>query len=650
MKGDKSVKIKKPDTKAWTTFVQWVYCLPCIIFTAVVILVFRAHLCKNLSYGKFWSFDTEQLWDLAAWWKSRIVVVSAVAALVVFLWRVFTKSITIKKTIIYIPMAVYTIAVLLSFAFSEYKEIAWSGNNERYEGTYILLCYMFMLFYTINTVDSKQILKIIFGSVIVSQLLLQLIGVAQFTGHDPYQTVIGQKLVFPDQILDKDTGNSIWKEIDKLANQNPPSSLLHNPGRRVNQTVYSFNYLSFYLSAIIPVFAMLFILSSGVKQKVFMAILFALMFFNISAANASGGFLGLFFAFVAAAATFWRNIIKWRYRLLAVIALAGLSFLLTDLYMRHKGYTGDTVLSNQVRGQVAEALSVKDNKRTKIDYFINNKDNIVVSVNNNEMIIKVNKDSVYVIENISDGGGGNLEFLFSERIISAGGDNYDALAVLFEDERFADLEILIPEQTGVFENKKICIIKLKKSEKIWPFQVKQEGTFYMMASSSLVKLRKVPHFGFKNRQGFGTGRGYIWSRTFPLMLDTLLIGRGADTFAMVFPQDDFTGQEYDYNLSSVIFDKPHNFILLNFVDTGGLSAAALIAILVIYVIQSYRLYGKRTQYDMFSKLGAGIYLGIIAFFFAGMVYDTSVNVMPLIYGLLGIGIACNREAEKGVNE
>jgi O-antigen ligase len=161
---------------------------------------------------------------------------------------------------------------------------------------------------------------------------------------------------------------------------------------------------------------------------------------------------------------------------------------------------------------------------------------------------------------------------------------------------------------------------------------------------SLVNLRKVPKIGFKNRQDFGTGRGYIWSRTFPLILETFVLGHGADTFAISFPQNDFTGLYNDYNWHSEttpIIDKPHNFILLNFVNTGGISAVALTAIIIFYIIQSFEIYSKSIQYDIFSKIGAGIYFGIIAFFVAGMFYDTSVNVMPLIYGLLGIGISCN---------
>jgi membrane protein implicated in regulation of membrane protease activity len=545
-------------------------------------------------------------------------------------------------------MAVYIIAVILSFAFSRYKNLAWSGANDRFEGTYILICYIFMLFYTINTIDNKQILKIIFYSVIISQLLLQIIGIAQFTGHDPFQTVIGQKIIIPNYTINKSSGYTIWQRIDELAKETPPRSLIINSSEHIRQTVYSFNNLSFYLCVVIPIFVMLFILCSSIKQKIAMAVMFELLFINICAANASGGFLGLFCAFMAAVITFRKHIIKWRYQLLIIITLAGVSFVLTNRYMKH---TDKSALSEQISRQIFESVS-KDETKDKIDYFINNNDSIVVSVNNNELKIKINKDAGHVIDNISDSQGMQPDLQFNNKIISSGDNHYKALAISFMDKRFANLEIFIPAQTGDFEDKKMYMIKLKDEKKIWPFLVNQEGTYCLTEEGALVKLRKVPHIGFKNKQGFGTGRGYIWSRTFPLMPETFILGHGADTFAMSFPQNDFTGLYYYYGWDSEkkpIVDKPHNFILLNFVNTGGISAIALTAIIIIYIVQSFGLYSKNIQYDIFSKIGAGIYLGIIAFFVAGMFYDTSVNIMPLIYGLLGIGISCNYFVKANLN-
>jgi hypothetical protein len=623
-----------------------VYCLPCIIYIAAVILVVRAHLGENLTYGEFWSFDNKYLWDLSAWYKSRLIILATICAFCILLARVFTKSFTVKKTILYIPMAVYTVAVILSFAFSRYKQIAWSGANDRFEGTYIHVCYMFMLFYTINTISNKQNLKLVLYAVIISQLLLQIIGIAQFTGHNPFQTVIGQKIIFPNHTVNGDAGYTMWQLIDELAKESQPRSLIVSSN--VYQTVYSFNTLSFYLCVIIPVFMMLFMLSQGLKQKIAMAVMFMLTFINICSANASGGFLGLFVACIAAIITFRKLIIKWRYKLLVIILLSGVSFALANWYMK---YIGQHTLSGEFSKQIVEAASTDDVIEI-IDYFINNKDSIVASVNNNRLKININNDAMQIIDNIVDSSGNQLNLHFNNSMISSEGNTYKALAISFEDIRFSNMEIYIPELTGDIEKYKMCIVKLKHEEKSWPFFIDKDGTFYLTDRGALVKLREVPRWGFKNKQNFGTGRGYIWSRTFPLMLHTLFLGNGADTFAMYFPHDDFTGLYYDYDWhgdTAPIIDKPHNFMLQTFVNTGGISALALLSIIVIYIIQSFKQYSKIVVYDNFSMVGAGIYLGIIAFLVAGMVYDTSVNIMPLIYGLLGIGISCNYFVKTGLD-
>ena len=628
------------------TILSVIYCLPCIIFIAVVILVVRAHLGVKLTYGEFWSFGNGYLWDLSAWYKSRLIVLATLCALCILLVRVFTKSFTVKKTILYIPMAVYTITVILSLVFSKYKKIAWSGATDRFEGTYILVCYMFMLFYTINTINTKHNLKLVVYAVIVSQLLLQIIGIAQFTGHNPFESVIGQKLTFPNHTVNNNTGNTMWQLIDELAKETPPRSIITS--RNVYQTVYSFNYLSLYLCVIIPVFAMMFVLSPGIKQKIAMAVMFMLAFINICAANASGGFLGLFAACIAGIITFRKLIIKWRYQLLIIIFLAGVSVVLMNRYMK---YTDRRTLSGELSNQIWGAVSTDDVKE-KIDYFITNNDNIVVSVNDNRLKLKINNNAIHVIDNIIDSSGNQINLRFSNSMISSGGNTYRALAISFEDIRFANMEVYVPKLNGNPENYTMCIIKLKNEEKSWPFFVNQDGTFYLTDRGALVKLRKVPYWGFKNNMNFGTRRGYIWSRTFPLMVHTLFLGNGADTFAMYFPQDDFTGLYYDYGWHrdiTPIIDKPHNFVLLTFVNTGGISALALLSIIFIYLIQSFGLYSKIAVYDIFSMLGAGIYLGIVAFLVAGMVYDTSVNVMPLIYGLLGIGISCNFCLREGLD-
>ncbi|MDD2295646.1 MAG: O-antigen ligase family protein, partial [Eubacteriales bacterium] len=158
----------------------------------------------------------------------------------------------------------------------------------------------------------------------------------------------------------------------------------------------------------------------------------------------------------------------------------------------------------------------------------------------------------------------------------------------------------------------------------------------------LVDLYPVEHIGFENNPDFGSWRGYIWSRSFPLLKQTILLGTGADTYCAAFPQEDYagkysTGAQYD-----IVVDKPHNLYLGAAIGTGVVSLLALLSLFGIYLFTSARLYRKAAFGDDFlAFVGSGIFFGITGFLAAALVNDSSVSVMPMFYGLLGLGIVIN---------
>ena len=159
-------------------------------------------------------------------------------------------------------------------------------------------------------------------------------------------------------------------------------------------------------------------------------------------------------------------------------------------------------------------------------------------------------------------------------------------------------------------------------------------------------LDKVPSVGWENNSSWGNGRGYIFSRTIPMMKDTAFIGHGADTYCIYFPHKDYVGK---YNSASfanninIIVDKPHNMYMGAWIGTGGISVLALLAMFGIYIVQSFRLYfrSKFNADDFVSFIGAGIFFGVFGFLFSALVDDSTVSVMPMFYTLLGTGIAAN---------
>jgi len=133
-----------------------------------------------------------------------------------------------------------------------------------------------------------------------------------------------------------------------------------------------------------------------------------------------------------------------------------------------------------------------------------------------------------------------------------------------------------------------------------------DGPKYLTGLGKTVAFRKVPAIGWENNPAFGSGRGYIWSRTIPMMKDTLFLGHGADTFSIYFPQDDYIGKFNSGTFSNVVnilIDKPHNMYFGIIIGTGGISLLALLALWCIYLVQSFMLYRKENFTSFISFVG-----------------------------------------------
>ena len=137
-----------------------------------------------------------------------------------------------------------------------------------------------------------------------------------------------------------------------------------------------------------------------------------------------------------------------------------------------------------------------------------------------------------------------------------------------------------------------------------------------------------------------SGRGYIWSRTIPELKNYILKGSGPDTYVLVFPQDDYIGLENNGFKGSVV-TKPHNLYLQIWVQTGGISLVAFLALYVIYLVQSIYVYGKSKFETYQEQLGVGIFLAVVAYLIAGITNDSTITVAPIFWILLGLGFGIN---------
>src|SRR5665647_2882614 len=191
--------------------------LPIIVFSSIVILIVRMYSYTRPMSQFFWTSQSDQagIVDFFSYYKMVAIVICAAIALTILLYQITTQTLAIKASFAYIPMAIYVLFVILSYLFSDYKEFAWLGWNDRFEGTLPLLGYMIILFFVINIIKTEKNVKMVLYPLAVSSTLLGLLGISQATDHDFLRTTLAQKLIMPNSMLE--SGITIWQSIDAAA-------------------------------------------------------------------------------------------------------------------------------------------------------------------------------------------------------------------------------------------------------------------------------------------------------------------------------------------------------------------------------------------------------------------------------------------------
>ena len=152
----------------------------------------------------------------------------------------------------------------------------------------------------------------------------------------------------------------------------------------------------------------------------------------------------------------------------------------------------------------------------------------------------------------------------------------------------------------------------------------------------------VPAWGFYGRETWGSARGMIFSRTFPLMPRHTIIGSGPDTFVSLYPQHDILGLQVGHNNPYLLVDKAHNFFLQTWVTTGGISAIALFGIFFHYILTTFWGVVTFKGKDLFAfGLSFGLLAGVSAFVMSSMATDSTIGSTGVFFVLLGTGYGIN---------
>ncbi|MBR4150110.1 MAG: O-antigen ligase family protein, partial [Firmicutes bacterium] len=591
--------------------------LPLIVFSSVVIMLVRMQTYYRPMSQFYWAAESDQtqISDFFSLFKMRAVLVIGVIALLMLLFRFTTQSFAVKKTWLYIPMGVYTLFVVLSYFLSDYKEFALYGFNDRFEGTLPILVYMLMLFMAINTVNSERNVRQIIWPLAAVSVMLSILGITQATDHDFFRTPMGQKLILPNLMLE--AGGTTWQAVDEAAAKGEQFLSFTFQNREIYQTVYNINYVSFYLTLLVPLFGMLFIraIDLGKEEKLWkkivLGVILALIVFNLIGSASSGGYLGIGVMGILAVILFNKRLLKWWKPLVMVFVLAGVVMAFTaDRWYPELTGAVKTSLGIYDAPAVEEQAESDENapasKKPYIDYFNTGVEAIDVMVNGNLMHIISTSDENGEFQGITvtDDDGNTIPLLHT-------GDE-ESSQYSIEDERFRPYFTI-----GLAYDGTNYYVLLDTLDFEFPFLRTDSGQYlYQNRLGNYLPLSPVEVWGFENNYDFGSGRGNIWAHSFPLLKRSLLTGVGADCYCLVYPHYDYARTYSNGPVDNIllIVDKPHNMYLHAGICTGCVSLVAMLTLYLGYVVQSIRIFRKRDfGNDFLLYAGAGIFLGITAF-------------------------------------
>jgi hypothetical protein len=168
---------------------------------------------------------------------------------------------------------------------------------------------------------------------------------------------------------------------------------------------------------------------------------------------------------------------------------------------------------------------------------------------------------------------------------------------------------------------------IEQQKRLMPMQVKIKAFF----DEEIIKYGHL-----------GGGRGYIYLRAMEQQLTTSrsLLGTGPDTFAIFFPQDDVLRSNYGFAMTELI-DKMHSMFLQIWFNTGFISFAAFMVMLLLHFANSVQIFWNVRTQTTIEVLGLGFFLGWAGFLGTSLFNDSAISVSPYFWAVFGASIAAN---------
>lgn len=642
--------------------------------------------------------------DFFNWWKAAALIVVFLILLGLHIYRWTTCRNTLEMPRLFLPMLLFLVFALLSAIASSVPEIAFGGFPDRYEGLWVLLAYG-VLAYTAFVVSAREkAYEGILTAILASSLVVAGIGLFQFLGMDLFQTEFGKRLMLP-------------KAFEQFMDQ-----LTFNFGKNIMYTtVYNPNYLGSYAALLLPVawswtyqraeaaragrglpvdgnrqtvqgsVESVPVSGSGmsfVKRYSWIAgLLFSLSVFilwigSMSRAGLLGGVAAMFLYVVLQGRTIVRNPIP------SVLLVGGMVAMFLFMNAASGGLVSDEFYQT-LPSRVQQAVGMTPVAEEQVTASTSAPAGLIlpegvppiapavqtVTLKDNRFRFETAAETMQMV--LDKDAEGTLHFYDgSDSVLALAANGY-----AFTDARYAAYRVTRQEKEVILSWYQYSFYFSTENGKL---------TYVPKPYTYWTEVKPAPHIGFEGHERFATNRGWIWSRTLPMLGKSLFVGYGPDTFATFFPQDDIAWKINLYGASNIVVDKPHNWYLQTAVNTGVVSLGLLLWLLAAFAVDALRMRFRRPVRSMAALFGgtisgdpmvtladangrsiastagdgptavfvggtaasgrmrllAGILCGVAGYAIAGFFNDSVVSVAPVFWTVFGIGAGLLRYASR----
>ncbi|WP_144005447.1 O-antigen ligase family protein [Clostridium sp. DL-VIII] len=545
--------------------------------------------------------------DLFSQWKASILLFFSIILVIfgiLFFKRIFEKKDKVTNLIL-IGSIIFWIFTLCSAIFSVHKAYAIHGAFDRAEGFITITCYIILLIYSIYTFRTAKNLKYVIVPILILVAIEAFLGVFQYTGNDLINSTLGLFLV---------TG----KTTGKL-------SLMYETGKLYG-TLYHYNYVGSFVAIVLPILVVLAIFVKKTIYKILLGIGALLSLWLLFGSTSRAGIIGIGFSALLGIIILWKSIFK-RWKIIA-ICIAALVVLVVGLnlatngtiFIRTSSLISDSLsfFKDTSDFNYQEHTPVKDVKNIdNHSEIIFPKETLKLSYENNKLTFRNSKNEL-------------VNYIQKNNVFTT--DNAAFKNTSFEFER-AKTDTAVAFIYMKINNDYTFAFRLGKDNSIHLIDINNNNDIDIDYPETISL--------FNGKEKLGSSRGYIWSRSIPLIKNNIVIGGGPDSYIYQFPKNDLIGKYYAYDTPNMIVDKPHNLYLQIALNEGLIALLAFLAIMIIYIVDSIKLYALKKEYNESQILGIAICLGVVGYLFAGLFNDSVISVAPIFWIILGVGVSIN---------